>query len=158
MALGDILVTLVAHRVDFVVVGGMAAVLQGVPVQTLDIDIVYARDEANVGRLLTALHELDAVFRTDARGLRPDLGHLRSAGHKLLRTRHGVLDALGTIEDATGYDDLIADAVRLEVVGVTVDVVSLDRLIRIKEKLTRPKDRAMLILLRATLDELRRSG
>lgn len=156
MALGDILITLAQHRVEFVVVGGMAGALQGAPVQTFDIDIVYARDEANIMRLLGALRELDAVFRTDARGLRPDESHLRSPGHKLLRTTHGALDVLGTIEEETGYEDLIPDSVELEVVGVVIRVITLERLIRIKEKLTRPKDVAMLLVLRATLGESRR--
>lgn len=156
MALADILRTLLHHRVDFVVVGGMAAVLQGAPVHTFDIDIVYARAEDNVARLLAALSDLEAVFRTDPRRLRPNESHLRSAGHKLLSTRHGVLDVLGTIEEDTTYEDLLPDALWLEVAGAPVRVLSLERLIQIKEKLTRPKDRAMLLVLKATLEEKRR--
>ena len=53
------------HGVEYVVVGGLAAVLQGAPVTTLDVDIVYARSEENVGRLEAALTELDARVRTD---------------------------------------------------------------------------------------------
>ncbi|MDI1436168.1 nucleotidyltransferase domain-containing protein [Polyangium sorediatum] len=156
MALADILRTLLHHQVDFVVVGGMAAVLQGAPVHTFDIDIVYSRAEENVARLLAALQDLDAVFRTDPRRLVPNESHLRSTGHKLLSTRHGVLDVLGTIEEDTSYEDLLQDALWLEVAGAPVRVLSLERLIQIKEKLTRPKDRAMLLVLKATLDEKRR--
>ncbi|MDI3291712.1 DUF6036 family nucleotidyltransferase [Polyangium sp. 15x6] len=157
MALADILRTLLHHRVDFVVVGGMAAVLQGAPVHTFDIDIVYSRAEDNVARLLAALRDLDAVFRTDPRRLVPNESHLLSPGHKLLSTRHGVLDVLGTIEEDTSYEDLLPDALWLEVAGAPVRVLSLERLIQIKEKLTRPKDRAMLLVLKATLEEKRRS-
>ncbi|TKD01047.1 nucleotidyltransferase domain-containing protein [Polyangium fumosum] len=157
MALADILRTLLHHQVDFVVVGGMAAVLQGAPVHTFDIDIVYSRAEENVARLLAALQDLDAVFRTDPRRLVPNESHLRSTGHKLLSTRHGVLDVLGTIEEDTSYEDLLQDALWLEVAGAPVRVLSLERLIQIKEKLTRPKDRAMLLVLQATLEEKRRS-
>ncbi|WP_437826257.1 hypothetical protein [Sorangium sp. So ce1153] len=43
----------------------MAAALQGVPVNTLDIDIVYSRSEQNIARLMATLVDLEAVFRTD---------------------------------------------------------------------------------------------
>jgi len=46
MAIADIIHTLVAHEVEFIVVGGMAAVLQGAPVHTIDLDIVYALSES----------------------------------------------------------------------------------------------------------------
>jgi hypothetical protein len=158
MALADVFATLARHRVEFVVVGGMAGALQGAPVQTFDIELVYARDEVNITRLLGALHELDAVFRVDARGLRPNESHLRSSGHKLLRTAHGALDVLGSIEEDMGYAELLADSVELEVAGVVVRVITLERLIRINEKLTRPTDVAMLLVLRATLAESRRTS
>ncbi|WP_437629806.1 nucleotidyltransferase domain-containing protein [Sorangium sp. So ce854] len=157
MALADILHALVHHHVEFIVVGGMAAALQGAPVNTLDIDIVYSRSEQNIGRLMTALADLEAVFRTDPRRIVPNESHLRSTGHKLLQTKHGALDVLATIEESTSYDELLPDTTVLEVAGVRVRVLSLERLIEVKAKLTRPKDRAMLLLLQATLDEKRRT-
>lgn len=149
----EILHTLARHDVEHIVVGGTAAVLLGAPIQTLDLDIVYSRSDANVPRLLAALTELQAVFRTDPRRLTPTASHLRSTGHKLLETRFGVLDVLGTVEENTSYEDLLPDAVPLLVADTRVLVLSLPRLIAIKEKLTRPKDRAMLLVLRATLEE-----
>lgn len=145
--------TLARHGVEYIVVGGTAAVLNGAPVHTLDLDIVYARSEANVERLLAALLELDAVFRTDARRLVPTPSHLRSPGHKLLTTKQGPLDVLGSIEESTSYEELIDDSIWMEIAGVPVRVLSLERLIASKEKLARPKDTAMLLVLRATLEE-----
>lgn len=141
------------HGVEYVVVGGLAAVLQGAPITTLDVDVVYDRSEENVERLEAALTELDARVRTDPRGLRVDRSHLRSAGHKLLRTKLGVLDLLGTVEEATGYAELLRDAELFLIDDVPIHVLSLPRLIAIKEKLTRPKDQLMLMVLRATLAE-----
>ena len=43
------------HHVDFIVVGGVAAVLGGAPISTFDLDIVHDRAPANVARLLSAL-------------------------------------------------------------------------------------------------------
>jgi hypothetical protein len=158
MALADIARILVEHRVEFIIVGGMAAVLQGAPVHTIDLDIVYARTEDNIARLMDALRALEATFRTDARRLVPNETHLRSAGHKLLQTKHGVLDVLGTIEENTSYEDLLPDVDLLDLGGFVVQVISLARLVQVKKKLTRPKDRAMLIILEATLAEKQRSG
>ena len=41
--------------VEFILVGGLAAVLHGAPVNTFDIDVVHARDAANVARLQPVL-------------------------------------------------------------------------------------------------------
>ena len=60
---GDALATLARHGVEFVVVGGVAAVLNGAPISTFDLDIVHARSEENLDRLLAALTELDARDR-----------------------------------------------------------------------------------------------
>jgi hypothetical protein len=156
MALADILVTLANHRIDFIVVGGMAAVIRGAPVATRDIDIVYDRTTANVERLLRALTELDALFRGDPRRLRPTESHLWSLGHKLLETRYGPLDVLGSIEENTTYTDLLPHASALEIAGANVLVLSVERLIEVKRKLPRPKDQLMLLQLEALLEELQR--
>jgi predicted nucleotidyltransferase len=154
----EILRTLVRHEVRFVVVGGMSAVLQGAPVNTLDLDIVHERTPENVDRLLDALGELEATYRTDLTGrkIAPTASHLLGQGHQLLQTNCGVLDVLGSVEEVTSYAELVPESDELEVSGVVVRVLRLERLIKIKEKLTRPKDQAMLIVLRATLDEQRR--
>ncbi|MFZ5894446.1 MAG: hypothetical protein ACOY0T_25515 [Myxococcota bacterium] len=156
MAIADILKILVKNDVEFIVVGGMAAVLQGAPLHTLDLDVVYARSPENVARVLAALNQLSATFRDDPRQLRPSESHLRSAGHKLLQTNRGPLDLLATIEENTGFDELVPDSEWLEISDLRVRVLSLPRLIRVKEQLDRPKDKAMLLILRATLAERQR--
>lgn len=74
---GEILRLLVADEVEFIVVGMAAGVLQGAPVSTVDLDIVHRRSPENVARLLRVLGRLDAVYRHDARGLRPQESHQR---------------------------------------------------------------------------------
>ncbi len=64
-------------KVEFLVVGGLAAVLNGVPVDTLDVDLVHSCDLANIERLLPVLAALDAIFRLQPeRRLRPATSHL----------------------------------------------------------------------------------
>src|SRR3954447_2164849 len=93
-----ILQTLFDCGVDFIVVGGVCAVLHGAPVSTLDVDLVHSRAPENLERLLAALQDLDAYYREQPdRRLRPGPSHLASAGHQLLLTRAGPLDLLGTV-------------------------------------------------------------
>jgi hypothetical protein len=152
----EILRTLHAHQVELVVVGGMAAVIGGAPVVTRGVDVLRSRSPANVQRLLVALNELDAVFRGDSRRLRPNASHLAGPGHLLLETRFGVLDVLGTIEDTTTYDDILADSTSIDLGGFDVRVLSLERLLEVKKKLGRPKDKLMAMQIEATLDERRK--
>ncbi len=62
----DILGTLCDHDVDFVVVGGVAAILEGAPVSTFDLDILHDPSEENHRRLLAALEELNARYADPA--------------------------------------------------------------------------------------------
>ncbi len=152
----EVLRTLHAHGVELIVVGGMAAVIGGAPVVTRDVDVLRRRSPENVQRCLAALTELDAVFRGDSRRLRPQASHLDGPGHLLLETRYGVLDVLGTIEDATTYEDVLADTDAVDLGGFEVRVLTLERLLEVKKKLGRPKDKLMALQIEATLDERRK--
>ena len=144
--------------VEFILVGGLAAAVNGAPVSTFDIDVVHSRDSANVARILSVLEALDAVFRIQPeRRLRPNASHLASTGHLNLITRHGPLDLLGTIVNALGYRDLLPHSVELDISeGLRIRVLDLETLIAIKEELGGEKARAMLPILRRTLEEKRR--
>ncbi|MEM6790725.1 MAG: hypothetical protein AAF928_02260 [Myxococcota bacterium] len=144
------------HDVRFIVVGMTAGVLQGAPAVTFDLDVLYDREEGNVLRLASALVELDAVFRIDPRKLRPDLSHLRSAGHKLLHTNLGTVDFLGSLDDRS-FDEVASKTVTLDVEGLSVSVLALAELIEVKRAAGRPKDLAVIPLLEATLTRRRRS-
>jgi len=81
----EILKVLTDHKVDFIVVGGICAVLHGAPLTTFDLDLVHSRSPDNLDRLISALKELDAHYR--GRGderLTPEVAHLSSPGHQLL--------------------------------------------------------------------------
>jgi len=140
------------HGVDYILVGGLCAVLQGVPLSTLDMDIVHLRTAENLDRLLGALQELQAVYRHHAeQRLAPDRSHLASAGHQLLQTAAGPLDVLGTIGNARGYAELIDQTQEIEIEGCRLRLLTLEELIRTKEEAGRDKDQASLPLLRQAL-------
>ncbi len=102
----EILKVLVSNEVDFIVVGGVCAVLHGAPVTTFDLDLVHSRVPDNLNCLMLSLHALDAYYREreDIR-LIPTLSHLSSPGHQLLMTKYGPLDLLGTIGKGHNYED-----------------------------------------------------
>jgi hypothetical protein len=145
------------HRVEYIVVGGVAAVLQGAPVATFDLDIVHRRTPENIARLHACLMELDAIYRMQPeRHLHPTEALLGSEGHHLLLTRHGPLDVLGTIGSRRDYEALEPHSETLEAAGVVVRVLGLEAVISEKERLGGEKDRATLPVLRRTLEQKRR--
>jgi hypothetical protein len=155
-----LLQALVRHGVRFVVVGGIAARLRGVPLLTQDVDVTPATDAANLDRLAGALADLGARLRTatdpDGVAMPFDPGLLASGGLWTLVTRHGDLDLVMQPAGTGGYPDLIRDAEDLVVSRsprVVVGVASLADVIRSKEAAGRDKDRAALPLLRKALEE-----
>ncbi len=138
-------------------VGGLAAVLNGAPVDTFDIDVVHSRDPANIARLGTVLEALDAVFRMQPeRRLKPNASHLAPCGHLNLLTRYGPLDVLGTIGRNLGYAELLPHSNDLNITeDVRIRVLDLETIIALKEELGGEKDRAVLPTLRRTLEEKR---
>src|SRR5271157_4023307 len=116
---------------DFVIVGGLAGVLNGAPIHTLDLDIVHSRDAANVERLLTVLESLDAVFRIQReRRIKPSSSYLSGPSHLNLITRFGPLDVLGTIGRGLAYADLLPHSVEMDIGdGIRVRVLDLQTLI-----------------------------
>jgi hypothetical protein len=149
-----ILQVLAAHEVEFIVVDGVSAVLQGAPVATFDLDVVHSREHANVERLIAALRELGAYYR--GRGeqrIEPESFHLSSPGHQLLLTRHGPLDLLGAIGRGRTYESLLEMSDEMVVGPVRVRVLGLAAIIETKIESGREKDKAMLPVLRRTLEE-----
>ncbi len=142
--------------VEHVVVGGVAAILEGVPLATLDLDIVYRVDEANLRKLETLLANLDARYRDPAgREIRPTARRLRENRVNLLATRDGFLDAMQEIGAGWSYDEAVSRAHTRRLGDLEVKVLDLAAVIESKEAAGRAKDEAMLPLLRQTL-ELRR--
>ena len=146
--------------VEFVVVGGLSATLNGVPINTFDVDVVHSRSPENVDRILPVLEALDAVYRSQPeRRLRPVRSALLSTGHQNLVTKDGPLDLLGEIGNGLGYEELLRRSEEMLIAdGVRVRVLNLETLIEVKEQLNGEKDRAMLPILRGTLKENKRKG
>lgn len=154
-----ILQHLAKHEVDFIVVGGIGAVLQGAPIATFDLDLVHSREPSNIDKLLVALDAVGATYRGQAaRKIKPNHSHLSSTGHQLLMTSFGPLDVLGMIGAGHEYQDLIGQTIEMQVAPhLKVRVLNLPALIKTKEETGGEKDRAVLHTLRRTLEEKSRT-
>lgn len=151
-SLETLLETLASSDVEFIVVGMLAAVAQGAPVTTHDLDIVHRRTPENVARLVEVLvRDLDARDRGHANALRPTAEILAGPGHSLLQTKAGPLDVLGAIEGGRDYEALLKSSRRLEISGHVVHVLDLAALIELKRGSTRLKDQMALPILEETL-------
>ena len=103
----EILEVLNEHEVEFIVVGGVAAVVQGAPVTTFDLDALVRIHEDNAERLSLALNKLDARYREHQSVVKPTKEDVLAGGHLLLLTRAGPLDLLGFIGDKSRYEDML---------------------------------------------------
>jgi hypothetical protein len=151
-SLETLLATLASSDVEFIVVGLLAAVAQGAPVTTHDLDIVHRRTPDNVARLVDVLvNRLDARYRGRPDVLRPTAEILAGPGHSLLQTNAGPLDVLGAIEGGRDYEVLLPSSRRIEISSHTVHVLDLATLIDLKRESPRLKDQLVLPVLEETL-------
>lgn len=158
----ELLEVLDRHDVRYVLVGGLAAVLHGAPHMTTDVNIVPEDGRRNLEHLSDALGELEARIRVS--GAPGGVAFDRSADFLRririwnLTTSLGDLDISFEPSGTHGYDDLQGSAVIMSVGGVDVPVASLADVIRSKEAADRPRDRAMLPVLREMLFRRTRSA
>jgi hypothetical protein len=153
-----ILAALQKHCVRFVVIGGVAAIAQGSPLPTEDIDITPDRAVDNLDALASALRDLDAKLRTAQGPVDFPLDAQMLVQNEMwtLTTRAGDLDLCFEPPGTGGYDDLRRGALELDLgSGTTVLVAALADVIRSKETAHRPKDIAQLPALRQTLEVIR---
>lgn len=148
------------HRVEYVLVGGLAGVLHGSPAMTNDADVVPARDPRNLERLAGALRDLDARIRAEGEphGLAfdPHPALLASMAMLNMTTRCGDLDLTFSPAALGDYDALMANSVAFDIGRCRVQVAALADVIRSKAAAGREKDHITLPMLRALEEEIRR--
>ncbi len=142
----QLLEPLIAHGVDFVLIGGQAGISHGSTYPSFDLDLVYARGSDNVARLVVALEEIGVRLRGAPRDLpfQLDVGTIENGANFTFETPHGDLDVLADAAGMRSYDDLKSGSVEREVFGHLVRVASLDHLIAMKRAAGRTKDKLMV--------------
>ncbi|MBI3890738.1 MAG: hypothetical protein HY303_04325 [Candidatus Wallbacteria bacterium] len=142
MDLGRLLAELQRAKVEFIIVGGVAANVHGSVRVTVDFDVVYRRTPENMTRLVEALASHEPYLRGAPAGL-PFRFDLRTLSHGLnftLSTALGDIDLLGEITGGGGYDRLVSRSTEVELFGLPCLCLDLDKLIDVKRAAGRPKD------------------
>jgi hypothetical protein len=156
-----ILRTLLAHEVEFVVIGGLAIGAHGFPRATKDVDVVPAPDTQNRRRLFAALMELEAApvelgdFRPEELLVPFTPEGLEEGGNWSLRTRAGRVDVMQWVPGIdNGFAQLHANALEVDVPGVgRVFFAGYDDVVTMKRTAGRPEDELDLRRLAELRDE-----
>lgn len=140
------------HRVSYVVIGGVAAMLQDVPIEeTLDVDVVPQRETKNLKALANALKEMEARLRVpgDPEGVEVPLDErtFRDVSTLTFVTRFGPFDILFEPSGAPSYTELERGAVMLRRFDRVIAVASIADLIAMKRSTGREKDATHLTIL-----------
>lgn len=136
------------QEVEYILIGGLAVLLHGVPRVTEDVDIFVKRDPRNIEKLKKALH-----------GIFHDKSIDEITSHDLDNypvVRYGTpenyyIDIMDRIGEAFTYDDLKYEII--ESGGVPIRVATIESLILLKKGTLREIDRADVILLTEKLRE-----
>jgi hypothetical protein len=156
--LSALLEGLASAGVEFILVGGLATVVQGSPVTTMDVDIVHHQTPENIKRLLAFLKSIRAFHRrSDEKIITPTEKHLSAKGHSLFTTHFGPLDVLAVIEKGRSYQDLIEHTIKINFRGQTIRVLELETLIELKKSSQDPKEKFRLPILEETLSQLKKA-
>ena len=156
----EVCAILAEEGVEFVVLGGFAAVIHGSPLPTEDVDVIPSRSGANLERLAVALKRLDAQIRTgdEPVATRIDAAVIRNVPNMLnLVTRCGDVDLVFTpAGELRTYEQWLERSRRAQLrEGLIVAVADLDDIIASKTAANRPKDQRSLPYLESLRDELR---
>ena len=139
---GAVLKALTAAHVEFILIGGLAAIVHGSARVTYDIDVLYNREEDNLGRLASSLAPFFPYPRGAPKGLPFEWSKnkLQHGCNFTLVTTLGDIDLLGLVPGNGTYETILPNSQPITLEGSTFPVVSLSDLIHLKTAAGRPKD------------------
>lgn len=154
--LARLLAVLHDAKVEFIIVGGIAATAHGSARLTQDIEVSYARSDANLERIVAALRPLKPYLRGAPPGLPFDwsMATLRVGLNFTLTTTSGDIDLLGEIVGGGRYEDLAPHTISAVIFGRETKILDLPWLIRVKRAAGRPKDLEVIAELEALQEEI----
>jgi hypothetical protein len=148
------------NEVEFIAVGGFAALLHGAQRTTKDIDLCVKWSTDNLERVAAALAELRARLKVDSYIEVPiDAALLGRMEVATWRTKSGYVDVLlGIPRDArwelVRYEELRERGAVIAIGELEIPIAALEDIIRSKEIANRPADREALPDLRRLPEEL----
>ena len=160
MKIAELLQSLSANRVHYVLVGGLAVQLHGFLRSTFDVDLVLAMDDANLSRFIDVAKQfgLVPVIPVSIDSLRDatqiDTWH-REKGMLAFALREpqiggSAVDVL--VRPNVAFDKLLANAVNGKLFDSEVPIACIDDLIVMKRFANRPKDQLDI----AALEKIKR--
>ncbi len=154
--LKSLLERLIRHQVDFVVVGGYAAVAHGSTLVTMDVDVCCDFTVENLLKLQDAICDLRPVHRMTPKRLPLALTARSCKGLKnlYLDTDEGQLDCLGAVLGIGDFPEVKRRSVEIELPFGRCLLLSLDALIEAKEAMGRPRDKESVLQLKAIRERL----
>ena len=147
--LSELVRRLIASQVEFVLVGGFAAVAHGVTLVTRDIDVCCRFSVPNLMRIQKAFADLHPSHRS-----RPDLPleltpeQCANLKNLYVNTDLGIVDCLGEVLGVGGFDEVAKQSVEIELPSGNCRVLDIDALIRAKVAMNRDHDRITVKQLR----------
>lgn len=160
MSLLDMLSGLRTARVNFVVIGGVAARAHGGTRVTENLELCYDPDSSNVERLAKLLAE----WRTYPRGIDPGLPFIMDAQTfegapvMLLTTDQGDLDVCDVVQGVGEYDEVAARSVEVAAGKLRFRALDLPGLLVAKRATGRPRDLEEVPELEALLELRQKAG
>lgn len=145
-------------RVEFIIIGGVAARAHGSARFTEDLDIAYCRTPENIELIVSALAPCKPYPRGAPPGL-PFVWDARTIQRGLnftLTTSLGSIDLFGEVAGGGSYEDMLAHCITQEFFGVNCKCLDLDWLIKVKHAAGRPKDFEAIAELEAIQEERQR--
>lgn len=141
--------------VEYILVGGVAAIVHGAARLTRDVDVVYSRSPENIERLVRALAPHSPYLRGAPRGLpfRWEAATIARGLNFTLTTSLGDIDLLGEITGGGSFDQLVSQSHPVTIFDRDVRCLDLESLIRTKRAAGRPRDLDALAELEAIAEE-----
>lgn len=148
--LTSVVAALAEAGLEAVLIGNAAAAIQGAPVTTVDFDFMFRLTPVNVAKLKKFADRLEAVI------LRPY--YPASAFYRVVNDDRGLqADFMPAIHGVRSFNSLRSRAEKVQLGGRWLWVAHLADIIASKRAAGRPRDKAVLDILEATLREKSRA-
>ena len=144
----DLFSTLTRHKVDYLLIGGLAVSLHGVERATMDVDITVAMNPDNLSSLIAAAEELDltpvlpvpleALGNLELLKLWHAERHLEAFALRTPELAGVTVDVL--LFPPVEFDGMVHRAIVFDVADTPIQVASIDDLIALKQAVGRPVD------------------
>jgi len=147
--LKEIIISLAAAEIKFVICGGVAVVLHGVERLTMDIDLALSMDADNLSAMINVMHDIGMTPRVPVPAetlLNPDMRKIMVQEKNALvftfidiKNPYRQVDIF--IQNENLYSELIRDSSVIEISGYKIPVISINKLISMKKEVNPPREK-----------------